>query len=46
MEHAFVHLANQYYARISGLLKAELGDEMGKWDDSEDEKVVPFNILL
>jgi hypothetical protein len=46
MEHAFVHLANQYCAHISELLKVALGDEMEEWDELEDDKVVPLDILL
>jgi hypothetical protein len=46
LEHAKVHMANQYCLRVGKLLRDELGSLYGDWEKLEDKKRVPMDILL
>jgi hypothetical protein len=45
-EHAIVHLVNQYCERVNKTLREELGSFYVQWEESEDQRVIPKDILL
>jgi hypothetical protein len=44
--HAVVHLVNQYCERVNKTLREELGSFYVQWEESEDQRVIPKDILL
>lgn len=45
-EHALVHLVEQYCVRVDRLLREVLGDFYSEWEQLEDQRLVPNDVLF
>jgi hypothetical protein len=46
LEHAQVHVANRYCFQIGTILENELGDLYSEWENFDDKRMVPKDIVL
>jgi hypothetical protein len=45
-EHAIVNLVNRYSIQVDRLLREELGQFYGEWEEMEDERTIPNGLLF
>jgi hypothetical protein len=46
LEHAQVHVANRYCFQIGTILENEFGDLYSEWENFDDKRMVPKDIVL
>lgn len=45
-KHAIVHLTEQYCVRVDRMIRGMLGDFYNEWEQSEDRRVLPNDVLF